>query len=101
MQRGGVAPRVAAQQPVTVPASALSRPEQDAQRGGLPGAVGPEEPVHLAGGDRQVESVEGAYRSERLDQAGDGDGVSHGINPTTLTEGIATSGAAAGEATPG
>jgi hypothetical protein len=67
VQLGGVAPRVAAEQ-LGVPGVGAQQPEQDADGGGLAGAVGPEEAVHLAGGDGQVEAVQRARRAERLVQ---------------------------------
>ena len=43
---------------------------QDLDQGRLAGAVGPEERVHLAGGDRQVDPTQGDHRPERLGHRG-------------------------------
>ena len=50
------------------------QPGQDAQRGGLAGAVGPEEPEHGALRHDQVDAVQGARLLEVLGEAGDLDG---------------------------
>ena len=73
VQLDRVVPGVAAEQPCGAGVGA-QQAEQDADGGGLPGAVGSEEAVYLAGLDREVESVECAGAAEGLDQAGDRDG---------------------------
>ena len=47
----------------------LEQRRQDADRGGLAGAVGPEDAEHGAGAGRQVDAVEGLGRAESLDEA--------------------------------
>jgi hypothetical protein len=76
VQRDGVAPRVAAQQP-DVAGVGAQQAEQHADRRRLPRAVGPEEPVHLAGRDVEVEAVERAPGAVALDEARDGDRLRH------------------------
>jgi AcrR family transcriptional regulator len=51
--------------------------EQDPDRGGLPGAVRPEEPVDVAGLHGQVEPVQRRHFPERLAQVVDLDGRGH------------------------
>jgi hypothetical protein len=55
----------------------MEEAEQDADRRRLARAVGPEEPVHLAGLDAQVQPVERAGGTEGLDEAGDVDRGCH------------------------
>ena len=59
------------------PASATSSVVRIAHDGGLPGAVGPEQPEHRALGHGQVHAVEGGGRAEALHQALDDDRVGH------------------------
>jgi hypothetical protein len=68
VQRHGVPPWVAAEQPglAAIPAQ---QAEQDADRGGLTRAVRAEESMHLAGPDGQVEAVERPGPPERLAQS--------------------------------
>ncbi len=73
VQRDGVGPRVAAEQSHRSRVGARQA-EQDADRRRLTRAVGPEEAVHLAIGDGQVEAVKGAHRAEVLRQPPDLDG---------------------------
>jgi hypothetical protein len=76
VQRGRVGPRVAAEQP----RGTGIRPHQAQQhpdRGGLPGAVGAEEAVHLTGTHGQVQPVQGAGAPERLDQTVSANRVGH------------------------
>ena len=72
-------PGVATEQP-RVTAVRAQQPEEDPDRGRLPRAVRPEEPVHLTGGDRQVESVEGQRGSEAFGESGDLDSAFHELN---------------------
>ena len=65
MQLGRVAPRVAAEEPDAAAVGA-QQPEQHPDRGGLAGAVGAEEAVHLARRGLQVEPVEGRKSPNRL-----------------------------------
>jgi len=52
---------------------------QHSDRGGLPGAVGPEEPVDLSAADLEVDLVDGDELVERADQRlGPDGGVAHG-----------------------
>jgi hypothetical protein len=69
VQRGGVRPGIAAQQPGDAPIGA-QQAEEDPDRGGLSRAVGTEEAMHLARFDDQVEPVQSAGLAERLDQPG-------------------------------
>ncbi|GAA0995548.1 hypothetical protein GCM10009555_089810 [Acrocarpospora macrocephala] len=50
---------------------AAQEPQQDAKGGGLPGAVGAEEAVHLTGPYVQIETVEGGNVAEPLGEAVD------------------------------
>ena len=87
MQVGGLGPRVAAEEPHLAGVLA-DQPEQDPQGGGLPGAVGPEEAVHLPRDHRQVEAVERAGAPERLDQTAyvdDRVGAAHARHSTLLS----------------
>ena len=70
MQRFDIRPRVAAEQPGGAGVGP-QQAEQDAEGGRLPGAVGPEEAVHLALLDLEVEPVEGDGGAEGLAQAAD------------------------------
>ena len=82
VQRRRVAPRVAAEQPHR----AGVRPQQAEQhpdRGRLAGAVGPQEAVHLAGADLEVQPVEGDGAAEGLAEPGDLDRCGH---PNMLTQ---------------
>ena len=75
VQCGGLGPRVAAEER-RLASRRTGQPQQDAERGGLPGAVRSEEAVDLAGVDREVESVEGDGAPEPLLEAsGADDGV--------------------------
>ena len=80
MQLDRVAPRVAAEQPDRAGVGA-QQAEQDADGGGLAGAVRAEEAVHLSGGDRQVEPVEGLGGAEGLVQPLNVDDVVHDRRP--------------------
>jgi hypothetical protein len=77
MEGDGVAPGVAAEQRGLARVGA-EQAEQDPDGGRLAGAVGAEEAVDLAGGDLELELVEGTHVAERLRQPGDGDGGGHG-----------------------
>ena len=79
VQRDRVVPRVAAEQRDRARVGA-EQPEQHADRRGLARAVRPEEAVHLAGLDDEVEPVERPGRAERLDEPGEGDRGSHGVS---------------------
>jgi hypothetical protein len=68
VQLGGVPPGVAAEQ-AGLPGVGAQQAEQDADGRGLPGAVGAEEAVDLAGVDGQVETVERSCLAEGLHQA--------------------------------
>jgi hypothetical protein len=57
MQRGGVPPRVTAEE-LGAPGVGAQQSEQDPQRGRLPCPVRTQEPVDLALGDPKVEPVE-------------------------------------------
>ena len=84
MQRGGLAPRVAAEQPDLAGVLA-EQAEQDPDSRRLAGAVGSEETVHLAAGDREVEPVQGPGRAEGLDEPGNlDDGFVHLTSNYTL-----------------
>ena len=67
-----VAPRVPAQQAHGAAVGA-QHPQQHAHGGGLPGPVRSQEAMHLAGGDLEVEAVQGAGAAEGLDQSLRGD----------------------------
>ena len=78
MQRDGVLPGVQVHdgQHALV---ALDQPHEDAQECGLAGAVGPKEPVDLAGGHFEFELVQGFGAAEVLAHAAGGDhAVGHG-----------------------
>ncbi len=77
MQRDRVAPRVPAQQ-VDLAGVGTEQAEQDSDGGRLAGAVRPEEAVHLARTDVEIEPVEGDGVPEVLDQTGDRDRGAHG-----------------------
>ena len=62
-----VPPRIAAEE-LDGPGVRAQQSQQHAHRGGLPGAVGSQEAVHLSRCDVQIQIIEGANRSERLDQ---------------------------------
>jgi hypothetical protein len=86
VQLGGVAPGVAAEQP-DLSRVGPQEAEDDPDGGGLAGAVGAEEAVHLAGGDGEVEPVERPRPPEGLDQTRDGDrGVVHGRERTLVLQ---------------
>jgi hypothetical protein len=72
VQADRVAPRVGAEH-LGVAGVAAEQPEQDPDGGGLSGAVGPEEAVHLPLLDPQIQPVECPDRAERLDQVADRD----------------------------
>ena len=74
VQRDRVAPRVAAEQ-LDGAAVGAQQAEQDPDGGGLAGAVGAEEAVHLARGHGEVEAVQSDGGSERLAEPGDRDAV--------------------------
>ena len=76
VQRDGVGPRVAAEQPHAA-AVGLDQTQQDPDGGRLAGAVGPEEAVHFALAHAQVEAVERPNRAEVLCQIADFDGREH------------------------
>jgi hypothetical protein len=76
VQRGRVAPRVAAQQPRGTPVGA-QQAQQDPDGGGLAGSVGAEEAVHLPGAHGEVEPVQGPGRAVCLGEPRHGDGVGH------------------------
>ena len=63
MELDGVAPRVAAEQ-LDPAAVRPQQAEQHPDRGRLAGTVGPEEAVHLAGGDAKIQTVERLRGSE-------------------------------------
>ena len=85
MQRHRVAPRVTAEQ-VDVTLVGAQQPEQDADGGCLPGTVRPEEAVHLARLDPQVEMVEGPGPGpEVLHQSRDRDRGAHGDHFPSLS----------------
>jgi hypothetical protein len=65
VEPGGVAPRVATEQPERARVGA-QQSEQRPERRGLACTVGAEEPVHLAGPDREVQPVEGPDPAEGL-----------------------------------
>jgi hypothetical protein len=77
VQRGGIPPRVAAEQPDGSGAGP-QQAEQHPDRGRLARAVRPEKAVHLARPDGQIQPVERAGVAERLGQAGYLDRVAHG-----------------------
>ena len=74
VQRDGVDPRVAAEQSGRAFIGA-DQAQQRADGGRLPCAVGPQEAVHLAAGDGQIESVESPGCAEMLDESVYFDGV--------------------------
>jgi hypothetical protein len=76
VQGDGVTPGVAAEQ-LGGAGVGPQQPQQDPDGGGLAGAVGAEEPVHLAGPDLQLQPVKGAGGAEGLDQPRDRDGGCH------------------------
>ena len=76
MQFDGLAPRIAPEQPRRA-AIGAEQAEQNPDCGGFPGPVRPEEAVHLAGRDRQVEAIERESLAEGFAQPGDFDSV-HG-----------------------
>lgn len=77
VQRHGVGPRVAAEQPSR--SAVLSQEaEKDPDGGGLARAVGAEETVHFSGLHGQVELVQGSVVSEGLDDSAHLDGRRHG-----------------------
>src|SRR5690606_16208621 len=65
VQAGGVPPRIAAEQRHRSAVGA-QQTQQDPDGGGLAGAVGAEETVHLARGHGEVEAVQSDGGSERL-----------------------------------
>jgi hypothetical protein len=75
MEGDGVAPRVETEHlgPARV---GPQEAEQYPDGGGLAGAVGPQEPVHLAGCHGEIEAVERTRGAERLHQFGRDDSVS-------------------------
>ena len=82
MQVGRVAPRIAAQQ-ARLAGVGADQAEEDPQGRRLAGAVGPEEAVDLAGSHLEVEPIERARSSERLDQPAHRDRAHHGRQGTT------------------
>src|SRR5439155_19012211 len=85
MQFGGVAPRVTVEEAGGARVG-TQQPQEYPDRGGLAGSVGPEEAVHFAGADGQIETVERAGPPERLVQAGHRDCVSHTSEGTLLSQ---------------
>ncbi len=77
VQLDRVAPRVATEQLDSAVVGA-HQAEQDPDGRGLAGPVGTEEAVHLAGGDLEVQAVEGPGGAEVLDQSTCGDRCAHG-----------------------
>ena len=80
VQLDRVVPRITAEQ-LDVPRVGAQQPEEHANRRRLARAVRAEEPVDLAGLDRQIQPVERARRSERLHQTGHADRGSHAPHP--------------------
>lgn len=72
MQRNGLGPGITAQQPHAT-AVGLHQAQQDADRGGLPGAVGAEESVDLPLSHSEIEAVQRLHRAESLGEAPDFD----------------------------
>ncbi len=105
VQFRGVAPRVAAEQPGGAGVGA-QQPEQDPDGGGLPGAVGPEEAVHLPGPTDRSSPSSARVRPERLDQCVYADRLGHdghapsatGSVPAAVGGSVARSGAMASRA---
>src|SRR5439155_18596076 len=60
--------------------------QEDPDRGGLPGAVRPEEAVYLAGADGQVETVQRVGPAEGLVEAGHRYGVLHASEGTLRSQ---------------
>src|SRR4029077_1747213 len=84
VQRGGVPPRVAAEQ-AGLAAVLAQQAEQDTDGGGLARPVRAEEGVHLAGPDGQVKAVECGGPAERLAQRAHLDRVRHASQSTQLS----------------
>lgn len=81
MQRDGVTPRIVVEHAYLAPGLA-GEAEQDAQGGGLAGAVRSEETVHPAGVDVEVETVEGVDVAVALGEAGGMDDARHAPEAT-------------------
>ena len=62
-------------------------PEQHPKRGGLAGAVGPEEPGHPPRRHREAEVVDSGQRAEPLGQPGELHRDTHGADPATRRRG--------------
>lgn len=73
VDRDRVGPRIAPQHPYRARIGA-NQPEQNANSRRLPRAVGPQESVHLADANGQVEGVERPRAAEGFRQPGNGDG---------------------------
>lgn len=72
MHHHRVAPGVPFEHPLST-----NQPQEDPQRGRLPGTVRAEEPVRLTLADPQVQTVQSAGSSEALDEPADDDDVIH------------------------
>src|SRR5665648_770168 len=77
VQRDGVPPWVATEES-RLAAVLAQQAEQHPDGRGLAGAVGPEEPVHLAAADRQVNAVESPGAAEGLGETARPDDLLHG-----------------------
>ena len=84
VEAGDVSPGVATEH-LRGAAVGAEQAEQDADGGRLAGAVGPEEAVHLAGLDAQVEAVERPHPAEALAQAADRDRSTHEAHATLFS----------------
>jgi hypothetical protein len=83
MQVGRASPGILVEK-AHLPGVLADQTQQDPQGGGLAGAVGAEEPVHLARPDREVEAVQRPGGAEGLDQTVDvDDSVRHAAHPAT------------------
>ena len=91
VQRHGVVPRIAPEE-LDRPCVGAVEPEKDTDRRRLPGAVRPQEPVHLTRLDREIQAVERARRAERLHQPGDGDRRCHAHTAVCMTSSTLPSG---------
>jgi hypothetical protein len=82
----GIAAQVDAED-FPLPLRRLQDPAQHAQRGGLAGAVGPEEPVQLALAHAEVEVIDGDHLAEPLGEPARQDGVPLGVRHGALSRG--------------
>ena len=87
-RRGALGDRIAAEQAHRA-GRRVDQPEQHAQRGGLAGAVGPQEAVDVTAVDRQIDVVHRGDSSVLLDQPPCFDGsVTHESSPAAVSAAI-------------